>query len=113
MTTRRDPEALLSSYLGEGMVVLPDRVVDAVLDEVHRTRQRTVFGPWRAWPMSGPAFAAVAVVALLALGGVLVIGRPSPTPSADPSPSSGVVVPGPTPGATSPASSAFPRQEGV
>ena len=28
------------------MEVLPDRVVDAVLDEVHRTRQRAVFGPW-------------------------------------------------------------------
>ena len=47
MTKPRDPEALLTTYLLEGMGVLPDRVVDAVLDEVHRTRQRTVFGPRR------------------------------------------------------------------
>jgi hypothetical protein len=46
MTTPRDPEALLAAYLVDGIEVLPDRVVDAVLDEVHRTRQRTAFGPW-------------------------------------------------------------------
>ena len=46
-TPRRDHEALLSAYLAVGMEVLPDGVVDAVLDEVHRTRQRTVIGPWR------------------------------------------------------------------
>ncbi len=40
MTKPRDPEALLSAYLADGMEVLPDRVVDSVLDEVHRTRQR-------------------------------------------------------------------------
>ena len=55
MTTPRDPEALLAAYLVDGMEVLPDRVVDAVLDEVHRTRQRTGFGPflfhdWRREP---------------------------------------------------------------
>ena len=52
MTKPRDPEALLSAYLAEGMEVLPDRVVDAVLDEVHRTRQRAVFGPWGTRSMS-------------------------------------------------------------
>ena len=51
MTTPRDPDALLAAYLAEGMEVLPDRVVDAVLDEAHRTRQRAVFGPWRTLPM--------------------------------------------------------------
>ena len=47
MTRHREPDELLDAYLAEGMQVLPDRVVDAVLDEVHRTRQRAVFGPWR------------------------------------------------------------------
>jgi hypothetical protein len=48
MTKPRDPEALLSAYLMEGMDLLPDRVADAVLEEIHRTRQRTGFGPWTA-----------------------------------------------------------------
>ena len=62
------------------MEVLPDRVADAVLDEVHRTRQRTVFGPWRTRPVSRTTFAAAAVVALLALGAALLVvaGGPSP-----------------------------------
>ena len=51
MTTPRDPDALLVAYLADGMEVLPDRVVDAVLDEVHRTRQRAVFDPWRTRSM--------------------------------------------------------------
>ena len=54
MTKPRDPEALLSAYLADGMEVLPDRVVDSVLDEVHRTRQRAVVGPWRTRSMFKP-----------------------------------------------------------
>ena len=69
MTKPRDPEALLSAYLAVGMEVLPERVVDAVLDEVHRTRQRAVFGPWRTRSMFRATLAAAAVVAVLALGG--------------------------------------------
>jgi hypothetical protein len=99
-TPRRDPEALLSAYLAVGIEVLPDRVVDAVLDEVHRTRQRTVVGPWRTRPMSRTTFAAAAVVALLALGAALLVvaGGPSPTPSDEPSPSlQAIVAPSSTP----------------
>ena len=99
-TPRRDPEALLSAYLAVGMEVLPDRVVDAVLDEVHRTRQRTVIGPWRTRPVSRTTFAAAAVVALLALGAALLVvgGGPSPTPSEEPSPSlPAIVAPSSTP----------------
>ena len=90
MTKPRDPDALLSAYLADGMEVLPDRVVDSVLDEVHRTRQRAVFGPWRTRSMSRTALGAAAVVAVLALGGAFfviqrgqpAVGGPSPTPSA-------------------------------
>jgi hypothetical protein len=99
-TPRRDPEALLSAYLAVGMEVLPDRVIDAVLDEAHRTRQRTVVGPWRARPISRATFAGAAVVALLALGAALfVVGQgPSPTPSEEPSPSlPAIVAPSSTP----------------
>ena len=109
MTKPRDPEALLSAYLLEGMEVLPDRVADAVLDEIHRTRQRAVFGPWRTRSISRVAFAAVAVVAMVALGGAFfaiqrgqpVFGGPGPSASASASASAPAVVgPSETPTAT-------------
>jgi hypothetical protein len=110
-TPRRDPEALLSAYLAVGMEALPDRVVDAVLDEVHRTRQRTVFGPWRTRPASRATIAAAAVVALLALGGLLIlmVGGPTPTPTEEPRPSlQGIVAPSSTPSEPSAAPTASP-----
>ena len=101
MTTPRDPDALLAAYLADGMEVLPDRVVDSVLDEVHRTRQRPC--PWparRTRPMSRTTLAAAAVVAAVAVGGAFFviqrglpeIAAPSPTPSTQPSPSLPAVV---------------------
>ena len=76
MTKPRDPEALLSAYLESGMVVLPDRVVDAVLDEVHRTRQRAVFFHWTTPSMftrrRGLLIAAALLVALAVAGAVAV-----------------------------------------
>jgi len=111
MTKPRDPEALLTAYLLEGMEVLPDRVVDAVLDEVHRTHQRAV-RPWRTQPMFKPALAAAAAMVVIAIGGALWfgafpanVGGPSPSPQSSeiatvgPSPSA----PGPTSSPTSPA----------
>jgi len=51
---------------------------------------------------------------VVALGGAFAIGRPSPTPSADPSPSlAGVVAPSSEPSATAPNPSAFPRSTGA
>jgi hypothetical protein len=107
MTTPRDPDAKLVAYLADGMEVLPDRVVDAVLDEVHRTRQRAVFGPWRTRSMFKTALGAAAVVAVLVLAGTLyvtrstqpAVGGPSPTPglSANPSQSANpTAVPSPS-----------------
>ena len=100
MTMQRDPEALLSAYLADGMEVLPERVVDSVLHEIHRTRQRAAFGPRRTRFISRTAFAAAAVMAMLALGAALfVVGRgPGPTPTDEPGPSQrGVVAPTSTP----------------
>jgi hypothetical protein len=71
MTRQREPDELLDAYLAEGMHFLPDRVVDAVLDEVHRTRQRAAFGPWRIQRISSTlklALAAAAVVAVALIG---------------------------------------------
>jgi len=120
MTKPRDPDALLSAYLAVGMEILPDRVVDSVLDEVHRTRQRTVFGPWRTRSMFRSAFATATVVAVIALGGAFFIqrGQPSvvgPNPTAGAVPSSslpGVVAPSAGP-SKAPTSSAITNPAGV
>ncbi len=66
MTKPRDPEALLSAYLADGMEVLPDRVVDSVLHEIHRTRQQAVFSPWRTRSRSLLIAAALLVALALA-----------------------------------------------
>ncbi len=98
MTRHREPDELLDAYLAEGMQVLPDRVVDAVLDEVHRTRQRAVFGPWRIERMNTVlklALATAAVIAVAVIGSTFlprngsVIGGPgvaTPSPGVPESP---------------------------
>jgi WD40 repeat protein len=69
MTSPRDPDRLVRAFLDEGPTVLPDRSVQSVLGEIHRTRQRAVLGPWRTLPMPRTALAAVAVIAIAAIGG--------------------------------------------
>ena len=99
MTTPRDPDSLLAAYLADGIDVLPDRVVDAVLDEAHRTRQRVVLGPRRT-PVMNSTFkvvlAAAAVIAVIVAGITFLprddaaVGGPtsaSPPTSSPPSPS--------------------------
>ena len=116
MTNPRDPDALLAAYLADGMEVLPQRVVDSVLDEVHRTRQRTVLGPRRTPMMFRPALVAAALAALVATGSFLVFSGITldPRPSARPSVPS-VVVPSPTLGGPSerPTPSAVTNPGGV
>jgi galactose oxidase-like protein/Kelch motif protein len=90
MTTPRDPDELLAAYLAQGMETLPDRVVDAVLDEIHRTRQQAVIGLWRTRSMSRTALGAAAVVAVLVLGGTFYLTRPSQPAIGGPSPTPGV-----------------------
>ena len=106
MTKSRDPEALLAAYFREGMEVLPDRVVDAVLDEAHRTRQRAV-RPWRNQPMFKFGLAAAAVVAVVIGGGAMLGAFRTPPDPAAPSPTPGATqtatpapttAPSPTPG---------------
>jgi hypothetical protein len=83
MTTFRDPDDLLAAYLADGMTVLPDRVVDAVLHEAHRTRQRAGFGSWRTSTMFKIALAAALLLAALTGGAALIgglTGRAEPTP---------------------------------
>jgi hypothetical protein len=106
VTGHRDPDRKLIAYFADGMDVLPDRVVDAVLDEVHHTRQRAGFGPWRTRRMStfSKLVLAAATVVVIAVAGFNLVPKPiggiggqgttpspvvtsSPTPQSSPSPS--------------------------
>ena len=88
MTTSRDPDARLAAYLADGMTVLSDRVIDAVLDEAHRTRQRAGFGPRRTLQMFKPMFAAAAAIVAVVVGAYAfgLLNPPTAEPGATPSP---------------------------
>jgi hypothetical protein len=96
----RDVTRIVRSWLDEGATSLPDRVLDAVLDQVPATPQRrATWWPARRFPIMNQATrlgiaAAVVVVAALFGYGYLVapnvgspgLGDPSPTPTATPQP---------------------------
>ncbi len=100
MTGPRNPDALIRAFLEEGQSELPDRAYDAVRDQIGRTRQRVVIGPWREPRMSGIARVAIAAAAVL-VAAVIVVnflpggsqhggpGPATPAPSVSPSPSPG------------------------
>lgn len=90
-TPGRDPDKLISAFLGEGQTELPDHVYDEVRTEVDRTDQRTSFGPLSGIGLNRFAglVAATAVIAVAAVIGVSIgannpfIGGPPPSPSPD------------------------------
>jgi hypothetical protein len=98
MSTDRDVTSIVRSWLDEGVTVLPDRVLDAVLDQVPTTPQRRAWWPARRFLTLNYtmkiALAAAAVVVLAIIGiGVLLpknngvgpsVATPTPTPSATP-----------------------------
>ena len=105
-----DPETtrVVRSWLEDGVTVLPDRVLDTVLDQLPATPQRRAPWPARRSPdmntLTKLALAAAAVVAVALVGlnlldeaGRPAVGAASPAPSASPSPSPS---PHPTPGST-------------
>lgn len=96
MSTDRETTRIVRSWLHEGVTQLPDRVLDAVLDQVPATPQRRVAW-WSARRLStvntiikfGLAAGVVAVVVLIginSLGGTSSVGGPGvepiPTPEA-------------------------------
>jgi len=96
-----DPETtrIVRSWLDEGVTQLPDRVLDAVLDEVPATPQRRVTW-WPARRLSTMSATlkfglAAAVVAAAVLIGVNLLGTPSNTGGPGPEPTS-TAVPTPT-----------------
>lgn len=78
-----DPETtrIVRSWLDEGVTQLPDRVLDAVLDQVPATRQRrSGWTAWRPFEMNKTlAFgAAVAAVVIAAIAGIGLLGPAGP-----------------------------------
>jgi hypothetical protein len=105
MTAPRDPDRLIAAFLEDGTDVLPDWAYDEVRHDIHRTRQRTVIGPWREPVMSNLVkygVIAAAVVLFVGAGAYLlrpaptaIVGTPSPTPASAPTPVPNAVGPGP------------------
>ena len=100
MTTDRETTRIVRSWMQLGVDRLPERVLDAVLDELPTTPQRRSRWPaWRSLEMPNIVKVAAAAVAVLI---VVVVGfrflpasggiggptaTPLPTPSPTPSPS--------------------------
>lgn len=82
MSTDRDTTRAVRSWLEEGVSALPDRVLDAVLDQLPATRQRRA-GWWRAWRLirthKAMAYSGVAVALLLVVAqGIGLLAQPGP-----------------------------------
>jgi hypothetical protein len=107
MSTDRDTTRAVRSWLEEGVTVLPDRVLDGVLDQLPATRQRR--SPWRGFTIGGVSrgmrFAIAAAAVLIAIVGLELapgilspIGATpspsaSPVPTAQPSPTEPIETP--------------------
>jgi hypothetical protein len=98
MSTDRDTTRIVRSWLEVGATALPDRVLDAVLDQLPSTPQRRSWWPARrfrdmnAYAKLAIAAAALVVVAIIGYNllprGAEVSGPgPSPTPTSTPTPS--------------------------
>ena len=96
MNANHDFDRIAQAWLAEGPEQLPDRVLDAVADEIHQTRQRHAMRlPWRNLRMNqmNRALAGIAAVAVVLVGGVLLlrpgsntgVGGPPPSAPAGPS----------------------------
>lgn len=90
MSATRDPDQLFRAFLDEGPEVLPDRVLAAIADDVHRQGQRAPLRPWRFTPMRTYLAAAAVVLILVVGGGILWANRDSLTGSSSPQPTATV-----------------------
>ena len=92
MSTNRDVDRIVRSWLDEGLTQLPDRVLDAVLDQIPSTPQRRAswlaqrFLRMNTYARFGFAAAAVILAAVVGIGLYAnSVGGPSvPTPSSSP-----------------------------
>jgi hypothetical protein len=108
MSSDRDVTRIVRSWLEEGASALPDRVLDAVLDQVPATSQRRPWWPAPRLATIRPAFraalgaAAVLTVAIVGVGlwagGQAVVGpvsTPTPTPRSSGTPLASPLLQGP------------------
>lgn len=98
MSTDRDTTRIVRSWLDQGVTQLPDRVLDAVLDQLPATPQRraTWWMPWRSDRMSNMMKVALASAAIVmaALLGLNVMGGQNvggPAPDVTPAPSAAML----------------------
>jgi hypothetical protein len=104
MSTDRDVERIVRSWMDEGVTALPDRVLDLVLDQIPATPQRRAGWLARRLPPMNNMFrlgiaAAVVVVAAI-LGFTYLnnqVGTDTPTPTVIPSPTATQVTVNPIP----------------
>lgn len=91
MSTDRDVERIVRSWMDEGVTALPDRVLDLVLDQIPATPQRRASWLARRFPIMNNSFVriglAAATVVLVAIVGINLIapnigGPPEATPTA-------------------------------
>jgi hypothetical protein len=94
MSTDRDVTRIVRSWLEEGATALPDRVLDAVLDQVPATPQRRAWWPARRLPdmnTLSKVLIAVAAVVIVVIAGLYFLPRDggvgAPAPIAAPTPS--------------------------
>lgn len=93
MNGRLDAERILDVFLAPEADRLPDRALDAALDEIARTPQRRAMRvPWR-FPLMpalsrATGIAAVVLVAIVGAGGItyFAAGGPGPSPTLPPTP---------------------------
>jgi hypothetical protein len=95
VSTDRDVDRVVRSWMDEGVTVLPDRVLDAVLDQIPSTPQRRAFGlaqrfkDMNTYARFGFAAAVVVLAAVVGIGLYAnSVGEGPPTPSSNPSSSS-------------------------
>jgi hypothetical protein len=93
MSTDRETTRIVRSWLEDGVTALPDRVLDAVLDQLPATPQRQSLWPaWRSNHMNiyAKLLGAAAAVVVVAVVGSLFLprsGGPGGQPTITPSPS--------------------------
>jgi hypothetical protein len=93
MSTERDVNRIVRSWLEEGVSALPDRVLDTVLDQLPATPQRRAWWPVRRFgemnsftkfAITAAAVAVVAVVGINLLSRSGGVGVPGPSASSNP-----------------------------
>jgi Tol biopolymer transport system component len=117
MTRPRDPDQLLGTFLQEGPAELSPRLLASIRDDVHMTRQRASWRPWRTVAMPRPILLVAVLGAILLAFGAFALGVPGgrPAPVATPAPSPSAAAVGASPSATatsSPAPTAYPLADG-